>query len=413
MTLIVRAQIWPLKGPLQQPIRTAFGEMRTRPALLLSLTDENGNIGWGESWVNFPEWAVYERVSVLHHLLHNLLGQELSWQSLQDLYQTYRIQAIQWGGLGPFSQAISAIEMALLDLESKAQARSLREHLGRLPPSSGGKGIRLKQDGGLGKHSSLTQTTILPTAPVTQLTSVKIPVYASGIGPENVEARVALAAQSGFQYAKVKVGFDESLDHNNFTSAVKILGEERVMVDANQSWSLNEATNQLAYFAYSGALWIEEPISSLDYAGYESLTQTYSCIAGGENWYLESLDSLKNVNLSVFQPDLCKIGGFWAADVAVNTMGNNENRIAFHVLGTPLCHAFALQVAAAWGDRVAFVEFDTNENPFLRSFDGLWHIADGCAVLNDTMGLGISVDTEQLQSFVIREMLPFCFLGAP
>ena len=49
--------------PIARPVETSFGVMNARHAVLLSLEDEDGHRGLGESWVNFPLWAPWERVA--------------------------------------------------------------------------------------------------------------------------------------------------------------------------------------------------------------------------------------------------------------------------------------------------------------------------------------------------------------
>jgi L-alanine-DL-glutamate epimerase-like enolase superfamily enzyme len=46
-----------------------FGELTERHAVLLILDDEDGHQGVGESWVNFPAWAAWERVAMFERAL--------------------------------------------------------------------------------------------------------------------------------------------------------------------------------------------------------------------------------------------------------------------------------------------------------------------------------------------------------
>lgn len=377
MPRIIKAQIWPLKGPLTIPIRTSFGQMDSRPALLLSLTDDLGNEGWGESWVNFPEWAVYERTMVLNHLLGGIVGREVEAADMESFYQLYRLQAVQWGGIGPFAQAVSAMEGALWDLEAKQR---------RLP--------------------------LYKLLAADDDTRHDIPVYASGIGPANITERIERAVRDGFRSVKIKVGFDSEIDHNHFQQAKRLVGREHVMVDANQAWTGKQAETEVAYYQSEGARWVEEPVSAIRFDEYQSLCRQFDCIAAGENWYLESFACVQMPSLSVYQPDLCKIGGIWAADKLSRKHQQRFLSIAFHVLGTAVCHSLALQVAAAWGDRVSHVEFDTNENPFRAAFNTNWKIEHGQLSLPEDIGLGIAVDHHFLRHYFVEELRPFCQLNA-
>jgi L-alanine-DL-glutamate epimerase-like enolase superfamily enzyme len=40
--------------PIETPVRTAFGVMRSRPALLIRVIGSDGVEGWGDVWCNLP-----------------------------------------------------------------------------------------------------------------------------------------------------------------------------------------------------------------------------------------------------------------------------------------------------------------------------------------------------------------------
>src|SRR5712671_3182881 len=40
--------------PLATPVVTSFGRMNDRPAVFVRVEDEDGELGWGEAWCNFP-----------------------------------------------------------------------------------------------------------------------------------------------------------------------------------------------------------------------------------------------------------------------------------------------------------------------------------------------------------------------
>ncbi|WAH35183.1 mandelate racemase/muconate lactonizing enzyme family protein [Alicyclobacillus dauci] len=375
---IIEARIWPMQAVLHHPIRVSFGEMRKRPGFLLSLKDKSGLTGWGESWVNFPPWGPAERTMVLSYLLKEIVGQEIHPGDIPTLYARYLLQVIQWGGIGPYSQAVSAVECALWDLEAKRKSVPLYE---LLQPSN--------------------------------LDNVhRVSVYGSGIDPSNLEQRITDALSAGFQEVKIKIGFDSQQDRNHFKSAVKMVGDGNVMVDANQAWDRTTAGHELSFYTESGAGWIEEPISAYDTEGYRIITEKYDSVASGENWYVPTVPAVSSIKLRVLQPDLCKVGGVWAAKSMILHGPRTITGVAFHVLGLPVSHAFALHVAAAWKDVVTKVEIDTNENPLSDTMIGDWSIKNGQATLGARHGLGIEVDEEKLASFVLPELHRFCTVSA-
>lgn len=371
MLRLVGARIWPLLTPLRNPIRMAFGVMRSRPSLLLQLVDESGVEGWGEAWVNFPHWAMAERTAVLNALLRGYLTALSDPLDTVAIRQRFTTEVIQSGSFGAFYHALSAIEIALWDLEAKKRRTSLQNIL---------------------------------SLPEHHIESVR--VYASGIGPDHVVERVQQALQQGFAAAKIKVGFNADQDHHNFRRAQAVDGIRSVMVDANQAWGVQEARQELVFYEDANAEWVEEPISAWDFDGYTRLGQEFTRIAAGEKWYLEHRALSKSARLRALQPDLCKIGGIQAAAAFLD--GNmTADWVAFHVLSGPVAQAAALQVASAWGDRVKWVEVDTNENEIRGAIQPAWKISEGCAQLNQEPGLGIRVDVAQLDRYVAPDLMPY------
>ena len=54
MVKIKKIKIYYLEHKLKKYVYTSFGVMKSRPGLIIELSDDNGNIGLGEIWCNFP-----------------------------------------------------------------------------------------------------------------------------------------------------------------------------------------------------------------------------------------------------------------------------------------------------------------------------------------------------------------------
>ena len=59
------AEIFVFRAPIEKAVRTSFGIMHDRPAVLLRLEDEDGMHGWGEAWCNFPSCGAEHRARLL------------------------------------------------------------------------------------------------------------------------------------------------------------------------------------------------------------------------------------------------------------------------------------------------------------------------------------------------------------
>ena len=66
-----------LRAPLVTPIRMAHGTLHARTMALVEIETDEGVIGIGESWTNFPPWAAEERrLTVEQGVRPLLLGQD-------------------------------------------------------------------------------------------------------------------------------------------------------------------------------------------------------------------------------------------------------------------------------------------------------------------------------------------------
>jgi L-fuconate dehydratase len=97
------------------------------------------------------------------------------------------------------------------------------------------------------------------------------------------------AAEQGFGALKLKVGSIELADDvRRFQIVRDAVGEQvKLMVDANQQWTLQTAVKACQAFSKLGAYWIEEPIHPDDVLGHrtlaEMLRQTQTRLALGEH----------------------------------------------------------------------------------------------------------------------------------
>jgi D-galactarolactone cycloisomerase len=61
----VKAQAFVFRCPISTPVRTSFGNMHDRPAVFVRVEDEDGAVGWGETWCNFPSCGAEHRARLL------------------------------------------------------------------------------------------------------------------------------------------------------------------------------------------------------------------------------------------------------------------------------------------------------------------------------------------------------------
>ncbi|HET7769090.1 MAG TPA: mandelate racemase/muconate lactonizing enzyme family protein, partial [Chloroflexota bacterium] len=118
----------------------------------------------------------------------------------------------------------------------------------------------------------------------------------------------------GFQGVKMKVG-SPTLDEDvaRIEAVRSVVGKGfRIMVDANQVFSLPEALIRGRVYQEMGCFWFEEPLRADDHAGLAELAAALDIrIATGENDFgkRQFRDLFERRAVDVVQPDLRRAGG--------------------------------------------------------------------------------------------------------
>jgi L-alanine-DL-glutamate epimerase-like enolase superfamily enzyme len=222
-----------------EPFEIAREVITAQPVLLLTLLDKQGNVGRAEAaGVDYdgetPESIAAQIKDVLAHLVDNITGDDL-------------LKVLPAGG------ARNALDCALWDLRAKQT------------------GVSARQSAGLPALKSVTTA------------------FTIGLGDESTTRRKARDARA-YPLLKLKV------DAHRHLEIVRIAREEhphaRLVVDANQSWSLALLKNLLPQLVAAGVEMIEQPLPRGDDAlldGFHSpipLAADESCT---DRWSLGSM----------------------------------------------------------------------------------------------------------------------------
>ena len=348
---------------LQTPVQTSFGLMPARMMLLVEVTDKSGLCGLGEVWCNYPAPGGAYRAQLIDQILSPLLLKQ-AFDTPQAVFQHLtdqtRILALQTGEPGPLSQAIAGIDCAVHDLAARKQGLPLWRYLG-------------------GEQG-------------------EVEVYASGINPAGALETVKSAHAQGFRSFKLKVGFTQETDLENCESIAKFLsGSDRLMVDANQAWSVDMAMLRATQFKPFDLGWLEEPLSAdRPLSEWKKLADHASMpLAVGEN--LASAEAFskacKSGCFGVIQPDLAKWGGLSGCLPVARQIIEAGLSYCPHYLGGGIgLIASAHLLSASHGRDI--LEVDINHNP-LRSLltDEMLSQKPGSFCLPDLPGLGVDVET--------------------
>ena len=366
----LRAYVFRCPSPV--PVRTSFGIMRDRPALLVRAETSDGAIGWGEVWCNFPACGAEHRARLLDTVFAPLLLNQ-SFDSPQHAYAhaTARTEvlALQTGEFGPLAQVIAGVDLALWDLCARRADLPLYRLLG-------------------GSKNT-------------------VPVYASGINPDAPLVVVQRMHAAGYRAFKLKIGFDDAQDLANLHAVREWLGPSLdVMADVNQAWSLHKAQSMLPQLARFGLAWLEEPLrADSSVAAWQQLKASASMpLAAGENMLGRQAfaQGIASGAFGVVQPDIAKWGGISGAWQVIQNIRAQGLRYCPHFLGAGIgLMASAHVLAAAGGD--GLLEVDANDNA-LRSLlaPPLAQVRDSCITLDALPGIGVEPDLEALASACAR-----------
>ena len=366
---LARLEIFCLRYRLEEPLSTVFGELASRPALLVRLEDAEGAEGWGEIWCNFPPHGAEYRAKLAASVLKPALA-TVDPAAPAETFKTVRSRlhslALQAGEGGPADQISSGIDIAVHDLAARRAGVPLARLLGGEPGS--------------------------------------LACYASGIDCRQAPQMIPDARSVGFGAFKVRVGFDRASDSWALESCSGWLeAGERLAVDANQNWRDADVVELKERINDAPLEWVEEPLR-VDRPLHEWSRVAGSLdhpVAAGENMRskLEFDRAISGEALGVIQPDVCKWGGVSGClDIARRSIAAGK-RYCPHFLGGGLgLVASAHLLSAAGGD--GLLEIDVNENALREAFAGsLLPLRNGLAITPNGPGLGTVPDRDAIRRY--------------
>src|SRR5256884_6301241 len=120
--------------------------------------------------------------------------------------------------------------------------------------------------------------------------------------------------KDGFHALKLKVGKEDPEEDRERVAHVReaVGTKEKLMIDANQSWTIDEAMQRLQSLEELDLVWIEEPLPATDIQGFIELGKRIRIPrAGGESLYSPAAfyDYLRQGALDILQPDVARVGG--------------------------------------------------------------------------------------------------------
>ncbi|WP_313088295.1 L-talarate/galactarate dehydratase [Pseudomonas sp.] len=353
---IARIDLRSVELPLNRPVSDAkvlTGRQAPLEAVSLLFADietRDGNRGLGFSYcLRTGGPAQYAHACELAPLL---IGEDPN--DIARLWSRLIWASASVGRGGVAAQAIAAMDTALWDLKARRAALPLSKLLGA------------RRDA--------------------------VPCYNTSGGYlqapiEEVIDKATAAREQGIGGIKLKIGQpDYQLDLRRVEALRRQLGDAvPLMVDANQQWDRVTALRVGRMLEQYQLTWIEEPLDAHDLAGHAALAaQLDTPIGSGEmlTSATEALDYIEGGAVDVIMHDAPRLGGITPFLQVVQAAERRGMVMAPHFVMEIHIHRAATYAHGSWVEHFDWLEPLFNERLAMR---------DGCMVVPDRLGLGLSL----------------------
>jgi len=327
--------------------------------LMARVEADDGVVGWGEAFGHFVNGGTQE---ILNSLVAPwFIGKDP--REILSLTDEAQRGFHGFGRSGPVVYALSAIDIALWDMNAKRAGQPLYRLLGG-------------RDGRLDLYASLTR-------------------YRGD--PDALRRNCQRAQQIGYTMIKLH----ETTIPAFLVAREALNPETRIMLDVNCPWSVAEARAVARAIRDRNFHWLEEPVwPPEDYAGLAEVRKEGVAIACGEN--VSSLHEFRRVfeaqAVDVIQPSVIKLGGI-SAMMQVIALAR-----AFSVRVIPHCFYWGPGYLATAHVAASMAERPPVETPFIkleRVPHRLFNPNQAALELPDTPGLGFEPDPAALETYML------------
>jgi L-alanine-DL-glutamate epimerase-like enolase superfamily enzyme len=348
----------------------------TQDTCLIKAETDAGLTGWGE--VDSAPTVVKAIVEApLSHQISNGLANALEGADplALDVCRARMLEAANYyGRTAVGTHAMAGIEIALWDIAGKACGRPIYQLLG-------------------GPHKTAFRA------------------YCSilfGDTPSQTHDLGRRFADQGFTAIKFgwgPMGQSEETDIALVQQARQGAGPQvDILIDAGQVWDWKTALKRAHQFAEFAPFWLEEPLHPEDVKGYARLCAASPLpIASGEaeSRYQDFEHLLVNGDLDWIQPDPARCG--ITTMVEVGRLAHRlHKRVVNHSFKSGITIAASLHALAAVPHGEVF-EFCMSDSPLRHELTHeRFAVEDGHVRVPDAPGLGVTVDEETVQKYLVR-----------
>jgi L-alanine-DL-glutamate epimerase-like enolase superfamily enzyme len=271
------------------------------------------------------------------------------------------------GQVGIGALALSAVDISLWDLRSKALGVCLADDLPRVRD--------------------------------------QVPVYGSGgftsYSDEQLREQFRSYADAGMRWAKMKVGRDPDADPHRMAVANDAAGDGvELMVDANGAFHPTEAIEHAGQYAEAGVHYFEEPVSSDDVRGLRRVRDGappgMQIAAGEYAWAPRECKRLLDEGaVDVLQADVTRVGGVTGFLEAAAIADAADVPFSAHC-----APAISAHVCCAAGTLIHLEHFHDHVRIESLLFEGAQVVRDGVLVPDrERPGLGLSLRADVAREY--------------
>ena len=341
----------------EHPVETAAGTISTVPLVLVDLRTDQGVTG--SSYVRcYTPLVLRATVRLIEDISAEIAGAPADPDALdRRLRARFRLLGLP----GLVGIALAALEMATWDACARAAGVTVVELLGGRPRP--------------------------------------VPAYASlrSMHPEAAARDAAEAAGQGFGGVKLKLGGGSLEDDLAAIRAVRgaIGADVELMVDYNQSLSVEEALARLPALDAEGLTWIEEPTCARDDRGHAWIAAAARTpVAIGENWWGPG-DAERSAAAGACDQailDVMRVGGVRAWLRAAELLAQADLAVSSHTFAELSVQLLALTPT---GHRLEYLD---HAGPILAE---PIRVSEGLAYPPDRPGSGLEWDEEQVRRWLV------------
>ncbi len=364
MSRIVDLQAIPTSFPVrpEDSVTLGVGRAVKRDAVIVKITSEDGNVGWGEAHHGRAPGAVAKLIETTLRQL--VLGMDAFdtvgvWKRVHD-------KQLASHGMGAGACiGLSGIDMALWDLRGKALGVPLCRLLGGA--------------------------------------NRPVPAYAGGVSlgyqpPEALVEEARVHVEAGYRAVKLRIGDSVPRDLERIAAVRKAFGDELVILtDANTGYDVAAVRAAMPGLDALGVGWLEEPFAANDANSYRiAATLGRTPLAAGENHYtrFEFQRVIDDRAITILQPDLSKSGGITEVLRIAHMAAALRLPIHPHTSMTGLNMAATVHFLCAI-DNGGYFEADVSKNNRFRDqLVSTPYTVDAAGTVRplDAPGIGVEVD---------------------